>query len=112
MPKIRIVDPASGFRFSLPVPYKLFINLFVRRTVVLNAIQSQIRVLIEEQNRAGTENLPRVQQRIRQLQAMKEIASNFDFAELRHALTHISAYKGLTLVDVQAADGTVVLITL
>jgi hypothetical protein len=112
MPKIRIVDPASGIRFSLPVPYRLFVNLFVRRTVVLTAIQGQIRALMDEQDRCSSAERSRIQLRLRQFEQLHEVASGFDFAELRHTLTHISAYKGLTLVDVQAADGTVVLITL
>jgi len=34
-----------------------------------------------------------------------------DFGELRCALTDLSSYKGLVLVDVHAADGTIVHIT-
>lgn len=115
MPKIRIVDPNSGFRFSLPVPYRLFVNLFVRRSLVMNVLHGQIRALTDERDRCAADEGQRraqLEERIRHLETLRQIADSFDFGELRYALTHISAYKGLTLVDVQAADGTIVHITL
>lgn len=115
MPKIRIHDPASGFKLWLPIPYKLFINLFLRRTVVLKILQDHIRGIKDDlalDLNGGGEPRKILEQRLHQLEILVSIAEEFDYGELRCALTDTAQYRGLVLVDVQGADGTLVHITL
>ena len=115
MPRIRIHDPKSGFRFWLPVPYKIFINVFLRRSIVLNTINGNIKECFEQISRlpySDTREKDALERRIHHLQSLYAIADAFDYGELRYALTNTSAYRGLVLVDIEAADGTIVKITL
>lgn len=111
MPKIRIYDPASGFRLWLPLPYRLLVNLCLRRTWVLSAIDGSLKELEKKQAAEGC-GQSGLERRIRQLRAFRAVAEGLDYGELRAALTHIEPYRGLVLVDVQASDGTIVHITL
>ncbi len=115
MPKVRIVDPKSGFKLWLPLPYKLFINLFLRRSIVLNVIDGRIKGLINEAAQCTADEDQQkmlIEQNIRLMQTLWAVADAFDFGELRHALTNTAAYRGLVLIDIQATDGTIVQITL
>lgn len=115
MPKIRIYDPKSGFRLWLPVPYKIFINVFLRRSIVLNIINGNIKDLIEKAADCPvTEPLKKEKlvEQIRHWHTIYDVADAFDYGKLRYALTNIVDYRGLVLVDVEAADGTIVKITL
>lgn len=115
MPKIRIVDPKSGYKFSLPVPYRVFINMFVRRSLIMNILEGRIKGLMEDLLRcpdSDTVQKQKLEKNIRRLKVLSLVADTFDFGELRYALTNIADYKGLVLVDVEAADGTIVHIEL
>lgn len=115
MPKVRIVDPKSGFRMSLPVPYRLFINLFVRRSIVLNVLHGRIKSLMDELVRCPEGDEPlrnQIERDIRLYNTLSSIADGLDFREIRAALRDIHEYRGLVLVDVRAVDGTIVHITL
>lgn len=115
MPKVRIVDPKSGFRLRLPIPYGLFINLFLRRSIVLKIINGRIRGLMDEaaQCAAGEDQQKKqIEQNLQLMKVLWTVADGFDFGELRHALTDTAAYRGLVLVDIQATDGTIVQVTL
>ncbi len=115
MPRIRIHDPKSGFRFWLPVPYKIFINMFLRRSIVLNIINGNIKHLIEKAaDCPESEPVIREQlvEEIRRWHTFYDVADAFDYGKLRYALTNITDYRGLVLVDIEAADGTIVKITL
>jgi len=111
MPKIRIYDPASGFRLWLPLPYRLLVNLCLRRTWVLSAIDGSLKALQSKQASSAEGHGP-LEQRIRMLRALQTVAEGLDYGALRASLTHIEPYRGLVLVDVQASDGTVVHISL
>ena len=90
MLKVQINDPKSGFRMNMPVPYHLFIDMVVRK--------STARLFLNHHDSSG-------RQRQEYLQALIEAV---DFDALRRALHQLKGYKGLTLVDVEAADGTIV----
>lgn len=115
MPKVRIIDPKSGFRMNLPVPYRMFVNMFVRRSVVLKILQGRLKGLMDEAARCPEEEAHRkkeLHRSIRQYQSLYALADGFDYGELRAALTNTGPYRDLVLVDIQAADGTIVYITL
>ncbi len=115
MPKVRIVDPQSGFRLSLPLPYRLFVNMFVRRSLVLNILEGRLKGLIDQHLRCLDSDEAKKHQLetdIRRLKTLCILADTFDYGELRYALTNTAQYKGLVLVDIQAADGTIVHVTL
>lgn len=115
MPKVRVIDPKSGFRISVPIPYRLFINMFVRRSVVLKLLEGRIKSLMADHAQCPedqADEIHRIEERIRRHKMLYLAADAFDFGELRMALTNTASYKGLVLVDIQAADGTVVHISL
>lgn len=115
MPKVRIVDPKSGFRMSLPVPYRTFVNMFIRRSLVLRILEGRLKAVVEEHLRCPDSEDARkhqLEKSIRRLEALCRMADVFDYSALRVALADTSQYKGLVLVDVEAADGTIVHITL
>ncbi len=53
-----------------------------------------------------------IEQNLQLMTILWTVAERFDFGELRYALTDIAAYRGLVLVDIHAADGTIVHISL
>ena len=98
----------------MPIPYKIFINVFLRRSFILNIINRSTANLMEKRaalagDAAACELLDK---RLRQLNLLYAVVDSTDFGQLRHTLTHTQAYKGLDIVDVEAVDGTIVKITL
>lgn len=90
MLKVQIKDPNSRFRMNMPIPYHLFINLFVRKSVVKLSISKQ--TFSDRKQQAF----------------IHAIIEGLDYAELRHALHQIKDYPGLVLIDIEAADGAIV----
>ncbi len=90
MLKVQIKDPQSGFRMNTPIPYHLFIDLFIRK--------STARLVIGSHRFAGGQ----------QQKWIRHMIENIDYAELRRTLHQIKAYRGLSFVDVEASDGTIV----
>lgn len=110
MPKVRIYDPKSGFRLWLPLPYRLLVNLCLRRALVLSILDGMVKGLEKELTDcpAESDDRARTTRRIGTLTTLIAAAQTIDFGELRASLTHIEPYKGLVLVDIQAVDGTIV----
>lgn len=115
MPKIRIIDPKTNFRLSMPVPYKLFIHGFVRRSIIVNGVRSHVRALEKELVDMVPEYPDYIEDQrtdIKQAQQFLAFVEALDYRALRMSLSDIDRYKGLVIVDIQSSDGTVVHITL
>jgi hypothetical protein len=74
----------------MPIPYHLFIDLFVRKSTARLMVNKY--TLKDEPNRA----------------LIQSIINSLDYAELRSALHLIKNYPGLSFIDIEAADGTIV----
>ncbi len=90
MLKVKIKDPKSGFRMNMPIPYHFFIDVFVRKSMARLCVSS----------RSIPDN--------KQLEYARLVIESVDFDELRGALHQIKNYRGLSFVDIEAADGTIV----
>lgn len=111
MLKVRIHEPASGFRFWLPVPYRLFINVFLRQRLALSVLDGIIRDIEKKLTQMASDSYdqkPALEKKRAQLIQARAVVYSLDFGELRCAFARLETYKGLVLVDVQASDGTIV----
>jgi len=81
----------------------------------MTILEGRIKGLMDDLLRCPDDDIvqkQKLEKNIRRLKTLCVVADTFDFGELRYALTNISNYKGLVLVDVEAADGTIVHIEL
>lgn len=78
---------------NLPIPYTLFINTFVRKSVIK-------KLVLQSAGKYSSQH-PFIQ----------SLVENMDYGELRASLHQLAMFPGHVFVDVQTADGTVVKIT-
>jgi len=114
MPKIRIINPDTNFRLNLPVPYKFFINTFVRGGLIKAGMKAHLRALEKELAELDLNNARRadLEKDVARSRAALAFVESIDFRGLRMALSDVDAYKGLVLVDILSSDGTTVYIEL